>query len=489
MSSNNNNNSSDSTENNGAIIHVREDSNKSIDEMFAIALKPQGAQRPLSVPLRMRKFPTSFWNPPSSGSKSPNYHSRENSVDNTLQNPPSNLQADPFSPAGSTGSVGSPQPPTSSSAPFHSRAHSSPATLQQTLVLANNPPQTASLHHRTASFDPVDKLGSLPPGWEMAKDANGQMYFMNHITKTTQWEDPRKMMIQQQQQQQQPPPQQQQQQQQPPIQVQQGLGNGPSRGGPSPQPIHQRSNSASSVFNPSPQPPVIREALGQLPPGWEQSVTPEGQIYFIDHTTKNTTWLDPRIPPQNQITPTHTLHVDYQTQQRRQQDARLQKLVKERKALQQRQAELIREMEQQRQRSLSQENVAVAMNQTQEMLMRQTLGDSPSNGDPFLGNTSQIVHLSEQHNRQESADSGVGMGSSFNLISIPEVDMDMDTSSAMDTTLTPTNDNDGGASTTNGSNSMDSDQMIPVLPTELDEVVQDVLSNGQLVNGPQPTWL
>lgn len=121
--------------------------------------------------------------------------------------------------------------------------------------------------------------------------------------------------------------------------------------------------------------------------------------------------------------------------------------------------------------------------------MRQTLGDSPSNGDPFLGNTSQIVHLSEQHNRQESADSGVGMGSSFNLISIPEVDMDMDTSSAMDTTLTPTNDNDGGASTTNGSNSMDSDQMIPVLPTELDEVVQDVLSNGQLVNGPQPTWL
>ncbi len=30
-------------------------------------------------------------------------------------------------------------------------------------------------------------------GWEMAKAPNGQIYFMNHITKTTQWEDPRKV--------------------------------------------------------------------------------------------------------------------------------------------------------------------------------------------------------------------------------------------------------------------------------------------------------
>ncbi|XP_043937716.1 NEDD4-like E3 ubiquitin-protein ligase WWP2 isoform X2 [Protopterus annectens] len=35
--------------------------------------------------------------------------------------------------------------------------------------------------------DPVD---SLPPGWEKRQD-NGRVYFVNHNTRTTQWEDPR----------------------------------------------------------------------------------------------------------------------------------------------------------------------------------------------------------------------------------------------------------------------------------------------------------
>ncbi len=38
-----------------------------------------------------------------------------------------------------------------------------------------------------------DFSNDLSPGWEMAKAPNGQIYFMNHITKTTQWEDPRKV--------------------------------------------------------------------------------------------------------------------------------------------------------------------------------------------------------------------------------------------------------------------------------------------------------
>ena len=41
------------------------------------------------------------------------------------------------------------------------------------------------------SFDPCMDLGPLPQGWEMAKDTEGRTYFMNHHTKTTQWEDPR----------------------------------------------------------------------------------------------------------------------------------------------------------------------------------------------------------------------------------------------------------------------------------------------------------
>ncbi|XP_069385254.1 NEDD4-like E3 ubiquitin-protein ligase WWP2 isoform X3 [Paralichthys olivaceus] len=35
-----------------------------------------------------------------------------------------------------------------------------------------------------------DPLGALPPGWEKRQD-NGRIYFVNHNTRTTQWDDPR----------------------------------------------------------------------------------------------------------------------------------------------------------------------------------------------------------------------------------------------------------------------------------------------------------
>ena len=123
------------------------------------------------------------------------------------------------------------------------------------------------------------------------------------------------------------------------------------------------------------------------------------------------------------------------------------------------------------------------------MLMRQSLADpqqqqqqqpqgpqQPQIRDPFLSQPS--AQQPDLHNRQESADSGVGgMGSNFNLGSIPEVDMDtMD----MDTTLTE--EDTGGL----------------ILPQEL---MQDVLnmnrsnSNGGASqqsgdnNGVGVTWL
>lgn len=116
--------------------------------------------------------------------------------------------------------------------------------------------------------------------------------------------------------------------------------------------------------------------------------------------------------------------------------------------------------------------------------MRQSLTDpqqaqQPQIRDPFLSQPQpQPAPQPDLHNRQESADSGVGgMGSNFNLGSIPEVDMDtMD----MDTTLTE--EDTGGL----------------ILPQEL---MQDVLnmnrsnSNGQQQqqssdnNGVGVTWL
>nr|XP_033797302.1 NEDD4-like E3 ubiquitin-protein ligase WWP2 isoform X1 [Geotrypetes seraphini] len=75
-----------------------------------------------------------------------------------------------------------------------------------------------------------DPLGPLPPGWEKRQD-NGRIYYVNHNTRTTQWEDPRT----------------------------QGM---------------------------------IQEPA--LPPGWEMKYTSEGVRYFVDHNTRTTTFKDPR---------------------------------------------------------------------------------------------------------------------------------------------------------------------------------------------------
>jgi atrophin-1 interacting protein 3 (BAI1-associated protein 1) len=37
------------------------------------------------------------------------------------------------------------------------------------------------------------------------------------------------------------------------------------------------------------------EALGPLPPNWEKSYTENGEIYFIDNSTGQSHWLDPRL--------------------------------------------------------------------------------------------------------------------------------------------------------------------------------------------------
>ncbi|KAM4687357.1 NEDD4-like E3 ubiquitin-protein ligase WWP1 isoform 3-T4 [Discoglossus pictus] len=77
-----------------------------------------------------------------------------------------------------------------------------------------------------------DPLGPLPPGWERRVDSTDRVYFVNHNTKTTQWEDPR---------------------------------------------------TQGSLQNEDP-----------LPEGWEIRYTREGVKYFVDHNTKTTTFNDPR---------------------------------------------------------------------------------------------------------------------------------------------------------------------------------------------------
>lgn len=427
-------------------IHVREDSASELDALFDIALN-KGSQRPLQVPLRMRNLPASFWQPPTIGSKSPSVHSRENSLDNSLG-------AGPFSP----GPIASPGPPGIGPS-HHSRANSCPATLGQTLAVAQQH-QNHALNHahlRQHSYDVGggEDLGQLPPGWEKATTPTGQIYFMNHITKTTQWEDPRKAINNQR--------------------------------------LKQLNGTASprSAVSPVPQNAQGELQLGPLPHGWEQSVTEQGEIYFIHHQTKKTTWFDPRLPIASQQIRTKEMMLgqnqgnDALSQALNMEHERRLKLKQQEwRKLENKRNQLQRQI--QRPRSASQENVA--MTQAQEMMMRHSLSDGApghTSIDPFLGQGNP----GEAHNRQESADSGLGMGSNFNLGSIPE-DMGMENmdTADLDTTLTESS-LQGQQQQQQG---METEELIPTLPELGDELSNDIMQtilNTNKVENDSLTWL
>lgn len=40
---------------------------------------------------------------------------------------------------------------------------------------------------------------------------------------------------------------------------------------------------------------LLNGELGPLPEGWEQAFTETGDIYFINHIDRTTSWDDPRI--------------------------------------------------------------------------------------------------------------------------------------------------------------------------------------------------
>lgn len=152
--------------NNNLVVRVDQDSETDLQALFDTVLKPDG-KKPLQLPLRMRQLPKSFFNPPSTGSKSSSIsHSRENSGDSAFGTAP---------PAGQSCVGGGP-------VPMHSRAHSSPASLQQTYAVgAAKQQQQQQQHVKQRSYDvssAIDELGPLPQGWEQARTPEGQIYFL-----------------------------------------------------------------------------------------------------------------------------------------------------------------------------------------------------------------------------------------------------------------------------------------------------------------------
>lgn len=147
---------SDGEQKSNPVLRVDQDSDSVLQSLFDTVLKPD-SKRPLQVPLRMRQLPKSFFNPPSTGSKSPSVsHSRENSADSAF---------------GSSSA-------TNTAPVSHSRAHSSPATLQQTYAAGQqNQPTLVHQHAKQRSYDELE-LGPLPNGWEQARTPEGQIYYL-----------------------------------------------------------------------------------------------------------------------------------------------------------------------------------------------------------------------------------------------------------------------------------------------------------------------
>lgn len=150
--------------NSNLVVRVDQNSETDLQALFDTVLKPDG-KKPLQLPLRMRQLPKSFFNPPSTGSKSPSIsHSRENSGDSAF----------------GTTNAG---PSCSGPVPLHSRAHSSPASLQQTYAVGATKQQQQQ-HAKQRSYDissAIDELGPLPQGWEQARTPEGQIYYLKWV--------------------------------------------------------------------------------------------------------------------------------------------------------------------------------------------------------------------------------------------------------------------------------------------------------------------
>ncbi|XP_052783377.1 transcriptional coactivator YAP1-like isoform X2 [Mya arenaria] len=403
------------------VVHVRENSDHELEAMFKLALNPNSQVTP-TIPFRDRNLPPSFFTPPKPQKQA--VHSREGSADSTG-----------YTNSNHTG-VRTSMPPTV----IHGRTQSSPAMLQATQFSALPPPQ----HQRQRSCDLILEEQPLPSGWEMAKTPQGQVYFLNHATQKTTWQDPRKA----------------------------GFNLSGSMGGSTP---------PQSQVSPN----VSMQNLQQIqnlpmPEGWEQAVTPEGEVYYINHMDRSTSWFDPRLPMHMQrlnVRPQGSPGLPMGVGQVRSggppnlgqppniQQTALQKLQEEKELLRKRQEELNR----------------------QEMALRNSNVMNPSVdpsseltqiGDPFLGQNTGDPHV-----RQGSTDSGLGgmgSGSSFMSRTPEEFLSNVSEMEAQDGSHRQGdfNNMDMGSIDNEHSN-MDSDDLVPSL--QPDDISNELLNDVETV--------
>ncbi|KAM6140293.1 transcriptional coactivator YAP1 isoform 3-T3 [Pterocles gutturalis] len=303
--------------------------------------------------------------------------------------------------------------------PQHVRAHSSPASLQLGAVspgtltpsgVVTGPGASSSQHLRQSSFEIPDDV-PLPPGWEMAKTPSGQRYFLNHIDQTTTWQDPRKAMLSQM--------------------------------------------NVTAPTSPSVQQNIMNSASGPLPDGWEQAMTQDGEIYYINHKNKTTSWLDPRLDPRFAMNQRISQSAPVKqppplapqspqggvmggSSSNQQQQMRLQQLQMEKERLRLKHQELLRQELALRSQLPTMEQDSGSQNPVSSPGMSQELRTMTTNSsDPFLNSGTY-------HSRDESTDSGLSM-SSYSVPRTPDdflnsVD-EMDTGDSISQSTIPSHQN------------------------------------------------
>uniref|UniRef100_A0A669E1R4 E3 ubiquitin-protein ligase n=1 Tax=Oreochromis niloticus TaxID=8128 RepID=A0A669E1R4_ORENI len=120
-------------------------------------------------------------------------------------------------------------------------------------------------------------LPPLPPGWEERQDNLGRIYYVNHETRTTQWQRPTMLVC-----------------------------LPPNRDGNLEVQRRQNNNTdAAHVFitrrqiseheDSTQESPELLPTTTGLPPGWEEKRDSKGRRYYINHNNRTTTWTRPLV--------------------------------------------------------------------------------------------------------------------------------------------------------------------------------------------------
>uniref|UniRef100_A0A3Q2U174 Membrane-associated guanylate kinase, WW and PDZ domain-containing protein 1 n=1 Tax=Fundulus heteroclitus TaxID=8078 RepID=A0A3Q2U174_FUNHE len=104
---------------------------------------------------------------------------------------------------------------------------------------------------------PEDPLGPLPENWEMAYTENGELYFIDHNTKTTSWLDPRCR-------------------------------------DKAPRPLEECDDDEEGIHTED------LESDLELPPGWERIDDPVYGVYYVDHINRKTQYENPVVEARRQ---------------------------------------------------------------------------------------------------------------------------------------------------------------------------------------------